>query len=181
MEPKQSRANVPQGTGAEPWITSEEADTSGRALIEILTINPTRLAYRLNYVANYYTGPLYKHLEQRWGLSRPDYITLFCLHQLPGLRARDIVAICGRPKNSISRAVNGLLGKGYLQRSDADSGRGQPLSLTAAGQEIVQQIIPLFVSREVQMLDPLTAAERQTLDTILGKLCFRNDDWNAAY
>ena len=183
MEPRQSRAKPrskpedeplsPQGAGA--------VDHYHRAPTDILTINPIRLAYRLNYVANFYSGPLYKEVEQRWGLSRPDFITLFCLLQLPGLLARDIVEICGRPKNSISRAVNGLLTQGYIRREDADGGRGQPLFLTAAGEAVAREIVPLFVSREARMLEPLTEVEREMLGTILSKLCLRRDGWNSTY
>lgn len=46
---------------------------------------------------------------------------------------------------------------------------------------VAREIVPLFVSREARMLQPLTEVEREMLDTILGKLRVRGDGWNATY
>jgi len=148
----------------------------------ILEVNPIRIAYRLNYVANFYTGPIYKEIERSHGLSRPEYIVMFCLMLEPGLLARDIVAICGRPKNSISRAVNALLRRGHLVEDGPPSqGRGRPLRLSEAGEAIARAILPLFERREAAMLSPLTAEETETFDRLLAKLSIRSDGWDGSY
>lgn len=192
MEPKQStrkkRAAGPDAAipdmapcAGQPNPAGRESESAGHGPRGILTVNPIRMAYRLNYVANFYTGPLYKEIERRWELTRPEYIVLFCLLQTPRLLAKDIVAICGRPKNSISRAVNALIGRGLIQADLKASGRGQPLTLTAAGETIAKDILPLFIHRERQMLEPLDAEERAQFDRLLGKLCLRDDGWDRVY
>jgi MarR family transcriptional regulator, temperature-dependent positive regulator of motility len=136
------------------------------------------LAWRLNYLANCYTGPLYKYVEDCWGVSRPEFIVLFCLDVTPGLMARDVVQLSGRPKNSISRAVAAVVDKGLVMEAKDAGGRGQPLRLTAAGRSMVAAIRPLFQAREDQMLAHLTAGERSTLQALLRKLTARDDDWS---
>jgi MarR family transcriptional regulator, temperature-dependent positive regulator of motility len=106
---------------------------------------------------------------------------LFCLHQVPDLMARDIVKLSGRPKNSISRAVNAHLVRGLIVEAPDGRGRGIPLRLTPAGRGLVDRIIPLFVAREETMLSTLSAAERATLDALLKKMALRRDGWATPY
>jgi MarR family transcriptional regulator, temperature-dependent positive regulator of motility len=143
--------------------------------------NPTGIAWRLNFLANFYIGPLYKEIEERHGLSRPEYIVLFCLYQVPGLLARDIVRLCGRPKNSISRAVNANLARKLITEAPEAGRRGIPLRLTADGDALVRQIVPLFVAREATMLATLSDSERTLLDQLLRKLALRRDGWDTPY
>lgn len=143
--------------------------------------NPIGIAWRINYVANFYTGPVYKTVQARWGLSRPEFIVMFCLSRIPGLLARDIVTLCGRPKNSISRAVNAVMAR-RLVREEADGvGRARPLVLTETGRAMVEEIVPLFREREDSLLSTLSAEERRTLDALLRKLALRGDGWDAVY
>lgn len=141
-------------------------------------LNPTPTAWRLSFVANVYSVPLYREIERRWGLGRPEYIVLFCLSQVPGLLARDIVALSGRPKNSISRAVAANVARGLVTAGEDKPGRAQPLVLTEAGQALVTEILPLFVVREAAMLSPLDPGEQATLAELLTKLSIRSDGWD---
>jgi len=42
----------------------------------ILDRNPIRLAYRLSWLANFYSGPIYRRLEMERGLTRPEVIVM---------------------------------------------------------------------------------------------------------
>lgn len=144
----------------------------------ILDTAEIRLAYRISWLANFYSGPIYRRLERRPGLTRPEVIVLFCLAHAPGISAADICAATGRPKNSISRAVNRLLGDGRIRRrADPDDGRAVILDLTEAGRALHERLMPEFRAREAAMLAPLTADERADLDRLLGKLVHRTDRW----
>ena len=57
-------------------------------LTAILKNNPIPIAYRLNYVANFYVGPLVKSMEETHRMTRPEWIVLFCLNQQAGLNAQ---------------------------------------------------------------------------------------------
>lgn len=141
-----------------------------------------RLGYRISYLANFYTGPLYRRLEAEHGLTRPEFITMFCLAHCPGLTAQDISRMTGRPKNSLSRAVNRLLARGLLTRrpSPADP-RHALLELAPDGRALFDALMPLFREREAAMLAPLDAADLAQLEALLEKLVHRTDGWAAPY
>lgn len=144
----------------------------------ILDRNRIRLAYRISWLANFYSGPIYRRLEMELGLTRPEIIVVFCLAHAPGISAAEICAATGRPKNSISRAVGRLLRDGRIAgRRDAQDGRATLLDLTEAGRVLYESLLPDFRAREERMLAPLSAAERAELDRLLGKLVHRDDDW----
>jgi MarR family transcriptional regulator, temperature-dependent positive regulator of motility len=143
--------------------------------------NPAGVAWRINYLANFYTGPLYKELDERWGLSRPQFVVMYCLRQIGGLLARDIAFLSGRPKNSISRAVNLNLTLGLIAYDGTSPDGGRPLRLTGEGEALLNEVLPLFRARESSMLSVLTASERQLFDSLLRKLSIRTDDWAKAY
>lgn len=151
-------------------------------LAAILKRNPIPVAYRLNYVANFYVGPLIKWMERKFRMTRPEWIVLFCLNQQTGLNAQQISTVTGRPKTSISAAVNQLLRKKLVVREvDAKDGRRQVLQSTKAGTEMYEVILKNFVSREDDMLDCLSATERKTLTRILEKMVSKSGSWASPY
>jgi MarR family transcriptional regulator, temperature-dependent positive regulator of motility len=135
------------------------------------------LAWRLNFLANVFTAGLYEQIEARWGLGRPEFIVLYCLRHLPGLLARDIVSLCGRPKNSISRAVNANLAAGLIREDETFAGRGRPLHLTPAGSQLIEDALPLIIERQRAMLAPLSDREQAEFDRLLRKMTLRDEAW----
>jgi MarR family transcriptional regulator, temperature-dependent positive regulator of motility len=163
MEPKKQSAAIP------PWR-------------RVLEDNPVPIAYRLSWVANFLTGPVYEEMEQRFALTRPEFVILFNLVTSPGCTAQDVAEASGRPKNSISRAVNALLRRRLISRRiDGVDQRRRPLNVTSAGRRLYKLALPLFVDRERQMLAPLDAKERAVFDRLLKKLVFRTDTWAQTY
>ena len=118
-------------------------------LTAILKNNPIPMAYRLNYVANFYVGPLIKRMEDKHKMTRPEWIVLFCLNQQTGLNAQQISNVTGRPKTSISTAVRQLQKKKLIVRhTDVKDGRRQVLRVTDAGQKIYKAILQVRRARE---------------------------------
>ena len=151
-------------------------------LARILEHNPILDAYLLNYLANFYVGPLLKVVEARQGLTRPEWIVIFCLTQHAGLNAQQISDVTGRAKSSISHAVKLLQGKKLLRRMpDALDGRRQVLELTAAGRKAYRDLIGFFVEREAAMLACLTGAERRSLRKLMLKLTDNMESWAKSY
>lgn len=144
----------------------------------ILRSNPTPFAYRISYVANLFAGSVYRELAARHQVARSEFVVVFCLRNLGELMAQDIAQITGRPKNSISRAVNALLQRKLIARQvDPADARRAPLSLTRQGVALYDAALPLFKEREQAMLAPLTTRERETLDRLLAKLVLRDATW----
>jgi DNA-binding MarR family transcriptional regulator len=159
--------------------------TQGRRaadLAHILDRNPILDAYLLNYLANFYVGPLLKLVDARQGLTRPEWIVVFCLSQHEGLNAQQIGDVTGRPKSSISHAIKLLERKKLLRRiADPADGRRQVLQLTVAGRTAYDDLVGFFVEREREMLDCLTGAERRSLRKLMLKLVSHMDRWAQSY
>lgn len=148
------------------------------SLKRILARNEIAFGYRVGYLFNHFSGPVYKWSTAELGIQRPDFATLFCIAHLDETTASDVVELTGIPKNSVSRAVNRLLQAGLVRRTvdDADARRGL-LTMTARGAKVYGQVLPRFHDRQERMLAPLSAAERSQLDRLLDKLVERDDDW----
>lgn len=151
-------------------------------LAAILKDNPIPIAYRLNYVANFYVGPLIKKMERQYRMSRPEWVVLFCLNQQPNLNAQKISQVTGRPKTSISTAVKQLQRKKLIVRhADSVDARRQVLRTTEAGQKIYRSILQSFVAREADMLACLRRDERELLMDLLDKMIKKGSHWARIY
>jgi DNA-binding MarR family transcriptional regulator len=151
-------------------------------LAAILKDNPIPVAYRLNYVANFYVGPLIKKMERDYRISRPEWIVLFCLNQQPNLNAQRISQVTGRPKTSISTAVKQLQRKKLIVRHpDPEDARHQVLRTTDAGQKVYKSILEDFVAREADMLACLDTNEKKLLTALLEKMIQNGSHWARAY
>ena len=140
--------------------------------------NPCWLAFRVNYLALRYNGPLYDWVRRKYGLSRPEYVVIYSLALSGGGQARDITRTSGFPKNTLSRAITRLESLGLIVRSRiAGQGRNQPLNLSGAGRALFDESLPVFVEQERAMLSGLTEEERATLSRLMAKVVLGADDW----
>jgi DNA-binding MarR family transcriptional regulator len=151
-------------------------------LARILRDNALPFGFRVGYVSNFFSGPIYKLTEQDMGIRRPEFATLFCLHHLDTVSARDVCELTGIAKNTISRAVSRLHDEGYVISSkDPTDSRRSRLQMTSSGKKTYLRLLPLFETRQDAMLSTLTPAEREILLRLLDKLVMRSDHWNDAY
>lgn len=142
----------------------------------------TSLGFRLSYLANFFTGPVYREVARTHRLSRSEFVVLLCLKELGALTAKDICALTGRPKNSISQAIAKLARLGHLSRvPDPADARRSLLKPTRRGVALCARIVPKFSAREADMLAPLTRDERRQFGHLLVKLTRRDDEWAALY
>jgi DNA-binding MarR family transcriptional regulator len=169
--------------GDEHTVWQPDGDFGRReTLAAILKDNPLPAAYRLNYVANFYVGPLVKRMEQTFGLSRSEWVILFCLNQRPGLNAQQISNVTGRPKTSISSAVRQLQEKKLImRRTDVRDGRRQVLQVTEAGQNIYAAVLDSFMAREADMVACLNRGERRAFLELLDKIIDNSASWAKPY
>jgi len=170
--------DLSRGKGMDEQPTRRSAEGKANEPPSVLEVNDVLTAYRLSWLANFMSGPLYAALELSHGLSRPEFIVLLNGHHRPGTTAHEVCLATGRPRNSISRGVLALVRKGLIvQEQDVADRRLRRLRLTAAGEALYASIIPLFVQRQAEMLSPLTPGERNLFAGLLAKLVRRDDDW----
>jgi DNA-binding MarR family transcriptional regulator len=148
----------------------------------VLGLDVIRFGYRIGYLAQLFTGPLYRELGARHNIGRQEWIVLFCCAYFEKLTAQEIGQMSGRAKANVSRAVNKLVQMGLLERepNPADA-RSTQISLTASGRAVFDQTLKPFVEREAEMLSVLTEKEVAQLDLLLAKLTTRSDGWDAPY
>ena len=158
----------------------------GRSLDQLLPLLLTRnglpYGYRIGYLSNYFSGPIYSVLEQEHGMRRPKFATLFCLAHLGPMSATEIGLLTGIPKNSLSRAVNELQKEALLKREvDRIDSRRAILTIAPRGRRLFERLLPLFQARQTKMLSVLDKTDLQALDRVLTKMILRWDDWAEVY
>lgn len=134
--------------------------------------------FRLSLWSGFYTTPVFAVIERNYGLLRDENNLLFCLSYYGPLTAKSVSDVLGRPKNSISRAVESLLRRGLIRRELIASDRRRALlTIEQAGRELIAETLELFKTRQEEMLGCLSAVERVALDAILAKLMANAACW----
>jgi DNA-binding MarR family transcriptional regulator len=136
------------------------------------------LPYRLSILSNRASDAIARHYSDRFGLTVPEWRVMAVLGQdsilAPGLSARDVAARTAMDKVQVSRAVASLVEARRVKRDeDAVDGRITRLSLTARGQAIYDEVVPLALHLEEVFLSALSPQERETLDRLMTKLTDR--------
>ena len=150
-----------------------------KPLSEIIDGVGIPFAYKLGYMINSYREPSFRSIEAKFGLTRPEILTLIFLHHRDGISASDICDFSGHLKNNISRAVTALEKKGFLRReSDPQDQRRLVLLITAEGRKTHNRFMPGLKKREVAMMKCLDAKERADLELLLRKLCANASAWS---
>ncbi len=140
--------------------------------------NPCWLSFRLNFLAFRFNDPVYRWIETRYGLVRPEFVALYAVGLKDGVAAKNIVASSGLPKNTLSRAIQRLLQRRLLRR-ETDHGdlRSFVLYLTAQGRAIFDETMPLMLRQQAAMLSALTEAEQRQLCALMDKLVIASSTW----
>ena len=133
--------------------------------------NPCGFAARFNYLSLRYNAPLYGWVEERFGLSRAEFVVIYSLGLMDGVTASEIAASTAFPKNTLSRAVNRITKRRLIRRSAGATDRRQHiLTLTAQGRAVLNEALPRFVALEAEMLAPLSLLEQETLSALMARV-----------
>lgn len=140
--------------------------------------NPCWLSFRLNFIAFRFNDPVYRWIETRYGLVRPEFVALYAVGLKEGVAAKNIVSSSGLPKNTLSRAIQKLLQRRLLKRdTDRDDLRSFVLHLTSAGRAIFEETMPLMIRQQTAMLSGLSDAEQRQLCELMDKLVIASPTW----
>jgi DNA-binding MarR family transcriptional regulator len=129
------------------------------------------LPYRLSVLSNQVSNALAEGYRGRFGLSIPDWRVMAVLARFPGSSAQDLVERTRMDKVAVSRGVSRMLARGLLLReTSAEDRRRSELRLSAEGEAIYRQIIPMARAYESRLLESISAEHRQLLDDLLRDL-----------
>lgn len=93
------------------------------------------------------------------------------LRDSPGLSQRDLCEVLDLDRSTIAEIVRRLERHGYLRRErDDDDLRRNRVRLTVAGQKEVDRLQPLVYEANLEILEGLSATDRQELRRILLQL-----------
>ncbi|MFN3004335.1 MarR family winged helix-turn-helix transcriptional regulator [Mycolicibacterium wolinskyi] len=124
---------------------------------------------------------LSRHLEQQvhavlaqFDCSLPDFDVLATLRRSGppySLTAGQLMESAMVTSGAITNRVDRLIERGLVTREpNAANRRIKQISLTAAGLDLIDKMIPVHVANERRMLAPLTDAEYDNLLAVLRKL-----------
>ena len=129
------------------------------------------LPYRLSVLANTVSNALSGVYRERFGLTIPDWRLIAVLARFPGSSAQALVDHTRMDKVAISRSVARLETRGLITRELSESDRRSfKLVLTAEGEAIYRDIVPLARALESELEKGLDPEERARLDDLLGRL-----------
>lgn len=104
-------------------------------------------------------------------LTREQAFTLGYLEQNPGAIQRDIAEVSRTTPASVSSLLQGLERRGLVERrADDANARTKRVYATAAGIGLITGFEAVMAAAEQAILAPLTAAEQETLQTLLDKI-----------
>lgn len=129
------------------------------------------LPFRLNRLAAEVSQDLADLYAARFGIDVPQWRVLATLGAGPPITAQAVAASTRTHKSTISRAVAALLRRGWLRRLPDDGDRRRALlALTERGRAAYEEIVPLVLAYETELLARLPAAERAALDRGIAEL-----------
>ena len=98
------------------------------------------------------------------------------LGEEPGLTSTQIAARVAMDKVAVTRAVQSLIEKQFVRRSSSQAdGRVSYLNLTRAGKRVYDEIVPMALDIEREILGALAPKEKSYWDDILSKMEHRVD------
>jgi len=118
-------------------------------------------------IADIYSG--------RFELSRQEWRVLASLGNGELLSAKQIGDQTNLEKMPASRAIAKMKSQGLLVKNpDENDKRSSLLKLTSKGLSIYQQLIPMVLKREQELLSVLSSQEKQQLTKIIDKLTVKS-------
>ncbi len=135
------------------------------------------LPYRLSILSHTVSTTIAQVYEKRFGLSIPEWRVIAILGRFPGLSAVEVAERTFLDKVAVSRAVTKLIKNGRIDRQFADADRRRSiLNLSDEGRRVHDEVAPLALEFERDLLAGLDEDERSALDITMKRLMARARD-----
>jgi DNA-binding MarR family transcriptional regulator len=126
------------------------------------------LPYQLSITSNAVSDLIARAYRGRFALKIPEWRVMAVLGEIASATQRDLCAATAMDKVTVNRASKALEGRGLIGRApNAADGRSHHLALTDTGRELYEQIVPLALSVEAELL---SSEEARALEAMLEKL-----------
>ena len=126
------------------------------------------LPYRLSVSSHTVSTNIARVYEKRFGVSIPEWRVIAILGRYPGLSAVEVADRTLMDKVAVSRAVTRLIKNGRIDRQFADADRRRSiLNLSDEGRRVHNEIAPLALQFERELLQDVSDADLATFNRIL--------------
>jgi DNA-binding MarR family transcriptional regulator len=132
------------------------------------------LPYRLAILSHTVSTTIAQVYEKRFRLSIPEWRVIAILGRFPGLSAVEVAERTFMDKVAVSRAVTKLIKNGRVDRQFADADRRRSiLNLSDEGRRVHDEVAPLALQFENDLIDGLSEEEIAKLGVIMERLMTR--------
>jgi DNA-binding MarR family transcriptional regulator len=129
------------------------------------------LPYRLSITSHTVSTNIARVYEKRFGVSIPEWRVIAVLGRYPGLSAVEVAERTLMDKVAVSRAVTKLIKNGRIDRQFADADRRRSiLNLSEEGQKVHNEIAPLALEFEQQLVQDISEQDYETFNSTLEQL-----------
>ena len=129
------------------------------------------LPYRLSLLSNTVSEGIAIAYRTEYGLSVTEWRVIAILGRYPGLSAVEVADRTLMDKVAVSRAVTKLISNGRIGREFADADRRRSiLNLSDEGRKVHNEIAPLALKFERELLQNINAEDYATFNRILDQL-----------
>lgn len=148
---------------AAPDITSPDT----HALLDLEHFLP----YRLSVLTNRISQTIAATYAERFAIGITEWRVIAVLGRHPGLSANGVAERTAMDKVAVSRALARLMERDLVQRDTHDGDRRRSvLELSATGYGIYDEVVPLALARERELLAEFDDEDRRVLEALLQKL-----------
>jgi len=132
------------------------------------------LPYRLAILSHTVSSLIARVYDKRFGLTIPEWRVIAIVGRFPGLSAVEVAERTMLDKVAVSRAVTKLIKAGRIDREFADADRRRSiLTLSEDGRKVHDEIAPLALAMENDLLHGLNDEQISTLNTVIERLLVR--------
>ena len=129
------------------------------------------LPYRLSITSNAVSDLIARSYRTRFGLKIPEWRVMAVLGEVESATQRELVSSTAMDKVTVNRATKVLDDRGLVGRApNKADGRSHHLALTAEGRALYDEIVPLALAIEEQLVSVMGAGESEKLSETLKKL-----------
>ena len=149
----------------------KESDIAGDGHDHAVLALERFLPYRLSVLSNLISQAISRIYAERFDLSVTEWRVMAVLGRFPGLSANEVAERTAMDKVAVSRAVARLMSAGRLQRdTHGNDRRRSVLELSEAGYQVYDEVVPLALGYERELLESFDPDERAVLERLMAKL-----------
>ncbi len=129
------------------------------------------LPYRLSYTSNLVSDVIARSYESLFGLKIPEWRLIAVIAEGAGITQQEIGHRTRMDKVTVSRAAIALGDRGLIARApNPDDGRSHLLTLTTAGRDLYDQVVPKALELEAGIFGTFSANELALFSSLLGRI-----------